>query len=194
MTEQRIYPLDAGGLQPPLLDWVTSALAEGELVVAPTETRYGLVARVDDAVAVDKLYQAKARPGGAPVAVFLGGVLALYRYAVMTASSDALATRFLPGPLTLVLKAAADNVWPVVNDGWIGLRVSSSQVVQALVESSPFPLSATSANRSGSPELETIDEIYDAFGGSHVFDDVDRATGLDILGTHDLVTIRNHEH
>jgi L-threonylcarbamoyladenylate synthase len=164
MTEQRIHSVDAGGLQPPLLDWAAKALAQGELVVAPTETRYALMTRADDATAVDKLYLAKGRSGGAPVAVFVGGVMALYKYAVMTAISEALAERFLPGPLTLVLKATADNDWPVVNDGWIGLRVSSSEVVQSLVRSTPFPLSATSANKSGSPEVETIGEVYDAFG------------------------------
>jgi tRNA threonylcarbamoyl adenosine modification protein (Sua5/YciO/YrdC/YwlC family) len=162
MTEQRICPVDVGGLQPALLERAARVLARGELVVAPTETRYGLLARADDSAALDKLYCVKGRSSRTPVAVFLDRVTALGKHAVMTTSSDVLAARFLPGPLTLVLKAAPDIDWPVVNDGWIGLRVSSSHVVQALVKFTQFPLSATSANKSGGPEAETIDEVYDA--------------------------------
>jgi L-threonylcarbamoyladenylate synthase len=164
MTEQHVFPVDVSGLQPALLERAVKALTRGELVVVPTETRYGLLVRADDAVALEKLFKLKGRSNRTPVAVFLDKVTTLGKYAVMTAGSDALAARFLPGPLTLVLKAAPDNDWPAVNDGWIGLRVSSSQVVQSLVESTQFPVSATSANKSGSPDAETIDEVVDAFG------------------------------
>ena len=178
MTEQHVCPIDAGGLQPALLERAAKALAQGELVVAPTETRYGLLVRADDAAALDRLYHIKGRSSRAPVAVFVDQVMALGKYAVMTASSDALAARFLPGPLTLVLKAANDNDWPVVNDGWVGMRVSSSEVVQALVKSAQFPLSATSANKSGGLEAETIDEIYAAFGDQvALYLDAGRLTG-----------------
>lgn len=164
MNEQHVCQINVDGLPPALLERAVKALSAGDLVVAPTETRYGLLARADDAAALAKLYHAKGRKSGTPVAVFVDDVTALGAHAVMTASSDVLAARFLPGPFTLVLKAAPDNDWPVVNDGWIGLRVSSSHVVQALVESTQFPLSATSANKSGGPEAETIDEVYDALG------------------------------
>ncbi|MDH3889964.1 MAG: L-threonylcarbamoyladenylate synthase [candidate division Zixibacteria bacterium] len=164
MSEQRICPVDAGLLQPTMLARAAEVLANRGLVVAPTETRYGLLARADDTAALDRLYQVKGRLSGTPVAVFLDGVAALAKHAVMTASSDVLARRFLPGPLTLVLKASPDLEWPVVSDGWIGLRVSSSTVVQGLVEFAQFPLSATSANRSGRPEAETIEDVIDVFG------------------------------
>lgn len=164
MNEQRICLVDVDGLQPALLERAAKALSEGDLVVAPTETRYGLLARADDAAALEKLYHAKGRKSGTPVAVFVNDVTALGACSVMTASSDVLAARFLPGPLTLVLKAAPGNDWPAVNDGWVGLRVSSSRIVQALVGSTQFPLSATSANKSGDPETETIEEVYDALG------------------------------
>ena len=178
MNEQRICPVEAGGLQPALLERAASILAKGELVVAPTETRYGLLVRADDAQALDKLYQAKGRKSGSPVAVFLDQVTDMGKHAVTTASSDVLAEHFLPGPLTLVLKAAPGNTWPVVNDGWVGLRVSSSEVVQALVGFTQFPLSATSANKSGGPEAETIDEVFDALGDEvAMYLDAGRLTG-----------------
>ena len=178
MTEKHVFPVDKSGLQSALLKRAAKALADGELVVAPTETRYGLLARADDAAALNRLYRLKGRSNRTPVAVFLDKVITLGKHAVMTSGSEALAARFLPGPLTLVLKATVDNDWPAVNDGWIGLRVSSSHIVQSLVDSTQFPVSATSANKSGSPDVETIDEVVDAFGDEvAIYLDAGRLTG-----------------
>ncbi len=97
MTEPLVCTVDPGELQPELLERAVTALAHGELVVAPTETRYGLLARADDSAAMDRLYRAKGRSSHTPVAVFVGGVVDIERHAVMTESSNKLAERFLPG-------------------------------------------------------------------------------------------------
>jgi tRNA A37 threonylcarbamoyladenosine synthetase subunit TsaC/SUA5/YrdC len=54
--------------------------------------------------------------------------------------------------------------WPVVVDGSIGVRVSSSGLIAGLVRAAGTPLTATSANLSGAPDAETIDQITAVFG------------------------------
>ncbi len=84
-----------------------AALRAGLLVAFPTETVYGLGANARDAAAVARLYAAKGRPADHPVIVHIASAedLALWAREIPSAA-QALAARFWPGPLTLVLKRA----------------------------------------------------------------------------------------
>lgn len=165
VTEQsRILKIDP---VTPSADIIAEAVAElkkGGLVVAPTETRYGLLARGDDPEALVRMFTVKRRPDGHPTAVFLPSVHMIPRYAEYTPLVQRLAERFLPGPLTLIVKAKHGTPWPVIYNGTLGIRVSSSPVIAALVERVEFPVTATSANLSGQGEPVTISEIIASFG------------------------------
>ncbi|MFZ5980065.1 MAG: L-threonylcarbamoyladenylate synthase [Candidatus Zixiibacteriota bacterium] len=140
-------------------------LGDGKLVVAPTETRYGLLTRADRREALKKLYRAKARPDSMPTAVFVGSREEIFRYGEISDIARFLTECFLPGPLTLVLRAAQKMPAPlVVVDGKIGVRLSSSPVIGRLMAGVSFPLTATSANLSGRPEHDTVEEIVDDLG------------------------------
>lgn len=146
------------------VDEVVRILSIGGLVVAPTETRYGLLVRADDAAAVEKLFALKKRQGRMPTAIFIKSVDQIARFGRTTETADRLAAAFLPGPLTLVLKAVEGGCSPVVVDGTIGLRLSSDPLIAGIVGSAAFPITATSANLSGSPDVDTIDRIISIFG------------------------------
>lgn len=144
---------------------VVGVLSSGGLVVAPTETRYGLLVRADDALAVEKLFALKQRPGKMPTAIFIESIDQITSFGRTTDIVDRLAAAFLPGPLTLVLKAVdGGGCPPVVVDGRIGLRLSSDSLIAAIVQTAAFPITATSANLSGSPDLDSIEEISSLFG------------------------------
>jgi tRNA threonylcarbamoyl adenosine modification protein (Sua5/YciO/YrdC/YwlC family) len=143
---------------------VVQVLESGGLVVAPTETRYGLLTRADSDTAVTRLFEVKGRTRQTPTAMFVRGIDEMSRYGLVTLSARRLARRFLPGPLTLVVQAVI--VWgpPRVVENKIGFRWSSSPLIAALLEKMPGPLTATSANRSGQPDLESVEEIAAVFG------------------------------
>lgn len=149
-----------------LLDRAIAALQQGQLVVAPTETRYGLLARADSEAALLRLYEAKGRPPTMPVAMFVRDEATVLSLAHVSAPARKLMSDFLPGPLTLVLPARVAWGPPRVVDGKIGFRWSSSVLIDALVRGVPFSLTATSANLSGRPEMETVDQIVRQFGSS----------------------------
>ncbi len=146
-----------------ILSDTISALQNGELVVVPTETRYGLLVNASDNRALEKLYQAKNRPGFMPTAVFVKSYEEIFEYGESTLAAEKLAQAFLPGPLTLILKTKIPTQKYVVYKGKIGIRFSSSKLVSDLLSRVDFPLSATSANISGKNECDSIEEIKNEF-------------------------------
>lgn len=129
------------------------ALREGNLVVFPTETVYGVGANALDAAAVRRIYEAKGRPSDNPVIVHVADTAAAKALALeWPDEAEKLANKFWPGPLTLVVRRS-----PRVPDATTGsldnvaLRVPDHAVALALLQAFGGGVAAPSANRSGSP-------------------------------------------
>jgi L-threonylcarbamoyladenylate synthase len=149
---------------PAVLDQAAEALLNGELVVAPTETRYGLLVRADRQKYIEKLYGLKQRDLCQATALFVRDLAGAEKLGRITIAGEALYEKFLPGPLTLILKAVPDWPPPRVVDGKIGLRCSSAATVRGLMERLPMPLTATSANISGESDVESVEALAAVFG------------------------------
>ncbi len=130
------------------IDDCARALSEGRAIAYPTETVYGLGVDATNREAVRRLFQIKKREVGKPVSVALANVESAKRFAVFNENAEALATRFLPGPLTLVLKAISP-IPMITSDNKIGIRVPSNSFSQELLPRFGKPITATSANISG---------------------------------------------
>lgn len=127
-------------------------LTAGEPVALPTETVYGLAARADSGQAVAAIYRAKGRPDFNPLIVHVSDVAGAAALAEMDGRALALAARFWPGALTMVLPMRADaGLAPAVTAGLptVALRCPAHPVMRAVLERSGLPLAAPSANRSG---------------------------------------------
>ena len=138
-------------------------LQSGELVVVPTETRYGLLVNASNKAALEKLYQAKKRPSLMPTAIFVRSIDEMFTYGKKTKAAERLANAFLPGPLTLILEAKVKMEKYVVLENKIGIRISSAQIITDILSKIDFPLSATSANISGQNDCSSIEEIEKEF-------------------------------
>ena len=139
-------------------------LAEGGVVVAPTETRYGILVRADVESAVQRLFEIKGRTTTNPIAIFVESAEAIERLGLVTPIAQELIAEFLPGPLTLVLSATVPWGAPRVVNGKIGIRWSSSVFIHQLVTAVGVPLTATSANLSGQPDRESVAKVVADFG------------------------------
>ncbi len=164
MTNLNIIAVDFDGPDSNAIEQAIEILKGGGLVVAPTETRYGLLGRSDKAEVVEKVYQVKRRPLAQPTAIFVASVEMIMHYAELNPVAQFLAKLFLPGPLTLILNVLPEWNSPVARNGKIGIRISPAPVIEEIVERVGFPFTATSANLSGSPERSSIDEIVEALG------------------------------
>ena len=144
-----------------------AVLRRGGLVALPTETVYGLGANALDAAAVQRIFDAKGRPADNPLIVHLADADDLTGVAAtITPLARTLAARFWPGPLTLVLDAAA--ALPAITTGGlstVAVRVPHHSVARAVIAASGVPVAAPSANRSGRPSPTTADHVAADLGG-----------------------------
>ncbi len=134
------------------IDRAAKALAEGRLVAFPTETVYGLGADAMSDRAVASVFAAKDRPRFNPLIAHVAGIAEASTEGVVTPLAEALAARFWPGPLTLVLKRRSDaRVSLLASAGLdtLALRSPNHPVAQALIRALGRPIVAPSANRSG---------------------------------------------
>ena len=141
-------------------------LRRGGLVAFPTETVYGLGADASNDAAVEKIYRVKGRPADHPLIVHIGDAAQLDRWARnVPASARALAARFWPGPLTLVLKRSPD-VHDRVTGGQdsVGLRVPGHPLALELLAAFGGGIAAPSANRFGRVSPTTAQHVVDDLG------------------------------
>jgi L-threonylcarbamoyladenylate synthase len=165
------------------IDEAVEALRAGELVAFPTETVYGLGANAADPAAVRKIFEVKGRPPDHPVIVHLNNTRYLNRWvSTMPPKAEALATKFWPGPLTLILPKA-DDVSDLVTGGQdsVGIRVPSHPIAQQLLFAFGGGIAAPSANRFGRLSPTKPEHVRDELGPAVrvVLDGGDSPIGLE---------------
>lgn len=141
-------------------------LREGQVVAFPTETFYALGALALDAEAVDRLNAIKNRPADKALPCLVGEWDQLPSLCEdWPPAAQALAVRFWPGPLTLVVPARTTLPLPLRPEGFVGVRLSSHPWARALALAAGGPLTSTSANLSGQPEATGCEELDPVLAG-----------------------------
>jgi L-threonylcarbamoyladenylate synthase len=140
----------------------------GNLVAFPTETVYGLGANALDADAVAKIFDAKGRPRTSPLIVHVASIESARALASeWSAAAEALAQRFWPGPLTLIVPKAP-SIPDIVTAGFdsVGLRIPAHPIALELLRSAGVPIAAPSANRFTELSPTTAAHVRDSFGAA----------------------------
>ena len=143
------------------------ALRSGGVIVLPTDTLYGLGASVFDEVALGKVFAIKGRPAGMALPVLVNGWEMAQRVSgEVSAAAQRLTELFWPGPLTLVVPSGP-NLSDLVTGGGdtVGLRSPDHWVPQELIGRLGSPITGTSANRSGGPDLKSVTAVWELLGG-----------------------------
>jgi len=142
-------------------------IRSGGLVAVPTETVYGLAGNGLDEAAVREIYEVKGRPEMKPLSLMVPGIEAIEDYCVsVPEAAKALADKYWPGPLTIILKSR-DIVPEIVRAGGatVGLRCPDHPLSLALLRQSGLPLAAPSANPSGEPSPKSAEKVMEYFDG-----------------------------
>jgi L-threonylcarbamoyladenylate synthase len=127
-----------------------AVLEQGGVVVVPTDTVYGLAASISQDRAIRRIFELKDRPADRALPVLAPDTEAAMRIGVLDAGALSLASRFWPGPLTLVVRRTPgfDVDLGGRDDDTVGVRVPDHPMTLELL-SLAGPLAVTSANRTG---------------------------------------------
>ncbi|MFO0704308.1 MAG: L-threonylcarbamoyladenylate synthase [Patescibacteria group bacterium] len=128
---------------------IVEILKQGGLVVAPTDTSYGLLTNATSRKSVDKLLKLKDRPVGKAISVFVNGIPMMEQYVDIN-SLPASTLELLPGSYTIVLPSLG-KVSELVEaeDKTLGVRYIKDDLINTIVNILGFPITATSANITG---------------------------------------------
>ena len=142
-------------------------LKNGGLLGIPTETVYGLGANGLDGEAVAHIFEAKGRPQDNPLILHIPSALWLERYCDhIPAAAYALARRFWPGPLTMILEhkyIVPDAV--TAGLATVGMRCPSHPVCRAIIQAADLPVAAPSGNTSGRPSPTNMADMLEDMDG-----------------------------
>lgn len=141
-------------------------LLYGGVVGVPTDTLYGLAANLFDETALRRIYEIKGRPQTLALPILISNIDQLQMVAgKVSEASIKLAQQFWPGPLTLVL-SKGDSIPYIATGGLdtIAVRIPNHRVPLAIVDELGLPITGTSANLSGQPDLMTIEAVEAKLG------------------------------
>lgn len=157
-------------------------LKQHEVVAIPTETVYGLAARIDSTRAVDKIFSTKQRPFFDPLIVHVSNVeQAKILTSFWPKSAEILAKNFWPGPLTMVLPKS-ELVSDVITSGLstVGIRIPRNKLTLRLIDELGVPLAAPSANRFGKTSPTSAQHVRSEFADEvFVLEDSDSEIGIE---------------
>ena len=142
------------------LDRAVTAIENGDLVVYPTETVYGLGGDALDPTAVERVYDVKGRDRSNPISLAVPSVPAAFEFVRATDRERQFMATFLPGPVTVLCRKRS-MVPEVLTAGRdrVGVRVPDHPVALTLCERAGTSITATSANVSGRPSVRRVTDL-----------------------------------
>ena len=148
------------------LEEAVHSLNGGGVVVFPTDTLYGLGADVFSLAALQRIFSIKGRRADLALPVLVAGLDQVEAVAQpMSAQAQRLAERFWPGPLTLVMRRSPDLPGLVTGGAdTVAVRMPGHPVPLELARRLGRPITGTSANRSGQPDLLDLSALENQLG------------------------------
>lgn len=142
------------------IDKLVDILKNNGVISVPTDTVYGICARINSRIAYNKLIAVKNRPVDKAFPVMCADEKQIKDIAIVNKKAERLIKEFMPGPITLVLKKK-DNLPDYITNGkdTIAVRMAASKLLENLIIKTGSPIFMTSANQSGKPTCTNLDDI-----------------------------------
>lgn len=145
------------------IDHAIDVMADGGIVLYPTDTIYGLGTNIFNDDALNRLYALKGRSKEKPISICVSNIEKISQLAFIDDKFKDKLSKLLPGPFTIILerKSPVSSILTADSEN-IGIRIPDNIVCQKLSER--FPITASSANISGMPVKNTVGGILDQLG------------------------------
>lgn len=142
------------------IEKLVQILKDDGVISVPTDTVFGICARINSEIAHDKLIAVKSRPIKKSFPVMCANEEQIKSIAIINETAEKLIKAFMPGPITLVLKKKNDLADYVTNGkDTIAIRMATSETLKNLILKLESPIFMTSANQSGKSTCTNLDEI-----------------------------------
>ena len=150
------------------IDELANILKKDGVISVPTDTVYGLCARINSKEAYDKLASIKKRPNSRPFSVMCLDEEQIKSIAIVNSNAEKLIRAFMPGPITLVLNKKPEAFSYINNAGTrisdeLAVRIAPLKILEELIKKTGNPMFLTSANISGENVLNCLDDIEKTF-------------------------------
>ena len=145
------------------IDKLAQILKEDGVISVPTDTVYGICARINSKKAHEKLMTTKNRPANKIFPIMCANEEQIKSIAIVDEKIEKIIKKFMPGPITLILKKKPE-LPDYINNGQetIAVRMATSKMLEELILKTGSPLFMTSANKSGEKTCTNLDEIEKA--------------------------------
>ncbi len=143
---------------------IAEILKQDGVISVPTDTLYGICAKINSSKAFNRLVEVKNRPSTKSFPVTCKDIEQIKNIAIVNEKVEKIIKKFMPGPITLVLNKRAEAFLGINNAGIrktneIAIRIVPSEFLHKLIEEVGTPLFLTSANKSGENPCKNLDEI-----------------------------------
>ena len=142
------------------IDEIVDILKNNGVISVPTDTVYGVCARIDSKKAHDNLILVKNRPETKPFPVMCANEEQIKGIAIVNEKAEKIIKSFMPGPITIVLNKK-ETVPDYITNGkkTIAIRMATSKTLEKIILSLETPIFMSSANQSGEKTSESLEEI-----------------------------------
>ena len=152
------------------------ALKEGEIIVYPTDTVWGIGCDPFNQKAVDRLFKVKGKKENG-FSILIKSKDLVSEYCNVNSKNLNIVDKLFPGPVTLIMKSKVKFAKGVTRDGNIAVRVPNNDTAISLVENNP--IITTSANKHGRNIAKSLDEARKIFGNSCIYVEGEQPKGIE---------------
>jgi len=156
-----------------LINSVVKILKNSGVAISPTETAYGLIADFTNKIAVNKIFKIKQRNKNKLLPIIVSDFKMANEYFNFDKNSLALAKKYWPGPLTLILNKKNQN-----KGNGVAVRISNNKIANQLTKKLGKPITATSANISGQALCYNIFDAIEQFKNNKIKPDIFLDAGI----------------
>ncbi len=161
----RILKINPNKPEKELIDLAADVLKNDGIVIYSTDTLYGIAANALSKKAILKVYKIKGRIFKKPLSVAFHSLSQAKRYVKFNTLALRLAKKFLPGPLTIILPMKYEFPKELTSGSKdVGIRIPNNKVALELIKKLGYPITATSANVSGSIDPVTVEDAIGQIG------------------------------
>ena len=142
------------------IEEVVNILKNDGAISVPTDTVYGICARINSTKAFNKLVNIKKRPSNKNFPIMCSDIEQIKSIAIVNEKAKLLIRNFMPGPITVILPKKPEVSDYITNGkNTIAIRMATSKCIEELIRKTECPIFMSSANQSGQPACTSLYEI-----------------------------------